>query len=173
MTDSTTGTNGTPQRQARHNGTTGPGTPSPLGARKVYVTGNQPDMQVPMREIVLTPTRTATGGTEPNPSIRLYDTSGPYTDPTFTPDLQQGLHRTGMGDAELAAEREGISGAVIQAGADTLAQRPFVGQRQRRAETGNRRAVGAQQRGIDAVHRGAAHQAEKPGILWQTGAFRN
>lgn len=91
MTNSTTGTNGTQQRQARQNGTAETETPSPIGTRKVYVTGGQPDMQVPMREIVLTPTRTATGGTEPNPSIRLYDTSGPYTDPTFTPDLQQGL----------------------------------------------------------------------------------
>ena len=91
MTNSTTGTNGTQQRQARQNGTAETETPSPIGTRKVYVTGGQPDMQVPMREIVLTPTRTATGGTEPNPSIRLYDTSGPYTDPTFTPDLQHGL----------------------------------------------------------------------------------
>ena len=28
---------------------------------------------------------------ESNPPLRLYDTSGPYTDPTFTPDLNQGL----------------------------------------------------------------------------------
>ena len=48
-------------------------------------------MRVPMREVALTPTRTPTGQLETNPPLRLYDTSGPYTDPTFTPDLQQGL----------------------------------------------------------------------------------
>jgi phosphomethylpyrimidine synthase len=48
-------------------------------------------MRVPMREVALTSTRTPTGQTEANPPLRLYDTSGPYTDPTFTPDLHQGL----------------------------------------------------------------------------------
>jgi phosphomethylpyrimidine synthase len=44
-----------------------------------------------MREVTLSATRTPTGQMEANPPIRLYDTSGPYTDPTFTPDLRQGL----------------------------------------------------------------------------------
>jgi phosphomethylpyrimidine synthase len=44
-----------------------------------------------MREVLLTPSRLAGGGIEQNPPLRLYDTSGPYTDPTFTPDLHQGL----------------------------------------------------------------------------------
>ena len=48
-------------------------------------------MRVPMRVVALTPTRTPTGQLETNPPLRLYDTSGPYTDPTFTPDLHQGL----------------------------------------------------------------------------------
>ncbi|MCZ6825489.1 MAG: phosphomethylpyrimidine synthase ThiC [Gemmatimonadetes bacterium] len=51
-------------------------------ARKVYVTGGRPDVRVPMREIALTP---------PNPPVRLYDTSGPYTDPEATIDLERGL----------------------------------------------------------------------------------
>jgi phosphomethylpyrimidine synthase len=47
-------------------------------------------MRVPMREVTLTPTRVGVS-IEENPPVRLYDTSGPYTDPTFTPDLHQGL----------------------------------------------------------------------------------
>ncbi len=77
------------------NGTTGATTSSAdlsrFNARKVYVEGSTPTVRVPMREVDLTPTRTPSGAREINPSLRLYDTSGPYTDPTFTPDLGQGL----------------------------------------------------------------------------------
>src|SRR5262250_537586 len=51
-------------------------------SRKVYVTGSRPDIRVPMREIALS------GG---NPPVRLYDTSGPYTDPGADLDLKRGL----------------------------------------------------------------------------------
>ncbi len=50
--------------------------------RKVYVTGSRPDIRVPMREVILTP---------PNAPVRLYDTSGPYTDPAFQADPRKGL----------------------------------------------------------------------------------
>src|SRR5919206_470357 len=87
MTMPTTETNGAPRQRARGNGSEA----SQLGSRKVYVPGSTPDMRVPMREVTLSPTRTTTGQMEANPPIRLYDTSGPYTDPSFTPDLRQGL----------------------------------------------------------------------------------
>ena len=51
-------------------------------SRKVYVAGSRPDIRVPMREIVLS------GG---NPPLRLYDTSGPVTDPDAALDLKRGL----------------------------------------------------------------------------------
>jgi phosphomethylpyrimidine synthase len=51
-------------------------------SRKVYVTGSRADLRVPMREIALS------GG---NPPVRLYDTSGPYTDPSADLDLKRGL----------------------------------------------------------------------------------
>jgi phosphomethylpyrimidine synthase len=57
----------------------------------VYVMGTAPGVRVPMREVLLTPTRLPGGGEEANPPLRLYDTSGPYSDPAFTPDLNQGL----------------------------------------------------------------------------------
>ncbi|MDI6746631.1 MAG: phosphomethylpyrimidine synthase ThiC [Rhodocyclaceae bacterium] len=59
-------------------------------SRKVYVTGSQPEIRVPMREISQAETPTSMGG-EKNPPIFVYDCSGPYTDPTVKIDLRQGL----------------------------------------------------------------------------------
>ncbi|HHW36440.1 MAG TPA: phosphomethylpyrimidine synthase ThiC [Bacillales bacterium] len=60
------------------------------GSKKVYVTGSRPDLKVPMREIELSPT-TDTFGKQENSPVRVYDTSGPYTDPGYTVDLSKGL----------------------------------------------------------------------------------
>lgn len=57
---------------------------------KVYVQGSRSDIQVPMREIELSDTLTAQGN-EPNPPVRVYDTSGTYSDPNVTVDLRAGL----------------------------------------------------------------------------------
>jgi phosphomethylpyrimidine synthase len=51
-------------------------------SRKVYVLGSRPDLRVPMREVCLH------GG---EPPLRLYDTSGPWTDPDAHPDIKLGL----------------------------------------------------------------------------------
>ena len=51
-------------------------------SRKIYLTGSRPDIRVPAREITLA------GG---NPPLRLYDTSGPYTDPEAFLDVKLGL----------------------------------------------------------------------------------
>src|SRR5262245_66310141 len=52
-------------------------------SRKIYLTHpSRADLRVPAREIALA------GG---NPAIRLYDTSGPYTDPAADIDLKRGL----------------------------------------------------------------------------------
>ncbi|MBT2639823.1 phosphomethylpyrimidine synthase ThiC [Bacillus sp. ISL-39] len=60
------------------------------GSKKVYVEGSRPDIRVPMREIGLSPT-SSSFGEENNEPVRVYDTSGPYTDPLFTSDLRKGL----------------------------------------------------------------------------------
>ncbi|MCG5496790.1 phosphomethylpyrimidine synthase ThiC [Ectothiorhodospira variabilis] len=60
------------------------------GSRKIHVPGSRPDIQVPMREVALAETQTS-AGTEHNPPITLYDTSGPYTDPEARIDLMKGL----------------------------------------------------------------------------------
>ena len=59
-------------------------------SRKIYVQGSRPDIRVPLREIEQadTPTRL---GSERNPPITVYDTSGPYTDPAAEIDLLLGL----------------------------------------------------------------------------------
>lgn len=59
-------------------------------SRKVYVEGSRPDIRVPMREISLGTTATDFGGEE-NPPVRVYDTSGPYTDPSVEIDVRRGL----------------------------------------------------------------------------------
>ncbi|TLY13805.1 MAG: phosphomethylpyrimidine synthase ThiC, partial [Nitrospirae bacterium] len=61
-------------------------------SRKVYLGGTMPGVRVPMREITLTPTRMMNGDASfPNPSVILYDTSGPYTDPGEKIDIHAGL----------------------------------------------------------------------------------
>lgn len=62
------------------------------GSRKVYEQGSRPDILVPKREIVLTNTVTQTGDIQNEP-IRVYDTSGPYTDEEAHIDVTKGLKR--------------------------------------------------------------------------------
>jgi phosphomethylpyrimidine synthase len=59
-------------------------------SRKVYVQGSRPDIQVPFREISLSDTPSSFGA-EKNPPVMVYDTSGPYTDPTIAIDIRSGL----------------------------------------------------------------------------------
>ena len=60
-------------------------------SRRVYITGSRPDIQVPMREIVLSPTKLHNGTEVPNEPVRVYDTSGSWGDSTFHADPAQGL----------------------------------------------------------------------------------
>ena len=60
------------------------------GSRKVYEQGSKTDIRVPMREISLSPTD-GYFGKEENKPVRVYDTSGPYTDPNVEIDIQKGL----------------------------------------------------------------------------------
>jgi phosphomethylpyrimidine synthase len=63
-------------------------TTGPLpGSRKTYaIPGTAPDLRVPVREIVLTE---AAG----EASVPVYDTTGPYTDPSVRIDVEKGLAR--------------------------------------------------------------------------------
>ena len=58
---------------------------------KIFVTGSRPDIRVPMREIELTKTKKSNQSIQENPSVLVYDTSGPATDPNFEINLEKGL----------------------------------------------------------------------------------
>ncbi len=66
-------------------------TPFPQSA-KVYVGGTlYPQIRVPMREIAQSTTEHADGRVTHNAPMTVYDTSGPFSDPTVDIDLKQGL----------------------------------------------------------------------------------
>lgn len=62
-------------------------------SKKIYVKGELfPEIEVAMREIELTPTtHSMTGIKVPNPSVTVYDTSGPYTDLNKEIDVHKGI----------------------------------------------------------------------------------
>ncbi|WP_299247518.1 phosphomethylpyrimidine synthase ThiC [uncultured Cytophaga sp.] len=70
------------------------------GSQKIYVTGKiHPTVKVAMREIILEDTvihsglKGAAEKRQKNPSVTVYDTSGPYTDPSVDIDIRKGLPR--------------------------------------------------------------------------------
>lgn len=67
------------------------------GSTKTYVEGKLHDIRVPMRRIDLTPTVKIINGEKmmhENAPVYVYDTSGVYTDPDVTIDINKGLPRT-------------------------------------------------------------------------------
>src|SRR3954468_2848129 len=65
--------------------------PLPSSSR-AYVPGQiHPEVQVPFREIQLSPTKAMNGRTEPNAPVRVYDCSGPWGDLNFHGDVERGL----------------------------------------------------------------------------------
>ena len=67
-------------------------TPFPA-SRKVYIQGTRHNVQVPMREISLTPTQDPSSDmTHPNSPVTVYDPSGPYTDTEVSIDVRKGLN---------------------------------------------------------------------------------
>lgn len=87
-------------------------------SRKVYISGSRPDIKVPMREIRLTDTRRADGSVEENPSVLVYDTSGPMTDPDYSIDLEKGLPKLREAWIEERGDTECIEARGYQPGDD-------------------------------------------------------
>ncbi|MCX2524891.1 phosphomethylpyrimidine synthase ThiC [Larsenimonas rhizosphaerae] len=82
----------------------------PLPAsRKVYLQGSRADIQVPFREITLSPTTTS-HGVEENPPVLVYDTSGPYTDPEALIDIRKGLPELRRAWIDERGDTERLSG---------------------------------------------------------------
>jgi len=88
-------------------------------SRKIYVetngstvNQNKHNLRVPFREIALSPSKDFDGNLEENPPVRVYDTSGVWTDPDAKCDVREGLPQlrrewiTGRGDVEEYTGRE-------------------------------------------------------------------
>jgi len=61
-------------------------------SRRVYLPGQiHSDVQVPVREIIVSDTKSYTGAVIANEPVRVYDCSGPWGDPTFAGKSDEGL----------------------------------------------------------------------------------
>src|SRR3954453_18935037 len=89
-------------------------------SRKVYVQGSRPDIQVPMREISQSDTPAAMGAKK-NPPIFVYDTSGPYTDPSVKIDIRSGLSPLRAPWIEERADTQELDGPTSLYGRERLA----------------------------------------------------
>ena len=88
-------------------------------SRKIYVEGSRPDILVPMREISLTPTETDEG-IEENAPVFVYDTSGPYSDPSVQIDVRKGLADVRSSWIAERADTEVLSGLSSSFGQERL-----------------------------------------------------
>ncbi len=97
-------------------------------SRKIYVESKS--LRIPFREIALTPSRTMDGTIEANLPVRVYDTSGPWTDPAQKHYVRDGLppHRRewiiARGDVEEYEGREVLpqDNGYLTKGAENIAR---------------------------------------------------
>ena len=83
-------------------------------SRRVYVDGEQNGVRVPFREISQTPTRNLAGSLEENPPVRVYDTSGPWGDPSIHSDVTTGLPSLRAGWVRARGDVEEYEGRELQ-----------------------------------------------------------
>ncbi|KLK99289.1 thiamine biosynthesis protein ThiC [Bacillus pumilus] len=83
------------------------------GSHKVYEKGSRPDILVPKREITLSHTVTETGDIKNEP-VRVYDTSGPYTDENVHIDVTKGLKRLRATWIEERGDTESYEGRHVR-----------------------------------------------------------
>ena len=86
---------------------------------KIYVSGSRPDIRVPMRQIMQSDTP-ASFGAEKNPPVFVYDTSGPYTDPTVKIDIRSGLEPLRAAWIAERNDTEELSGPTSDYGIERL-----------------------------------------------------
>ena len=91
-------------------------TTGPLPAStKIYVPGKvHTDIRVPMREIALDPSAN-------EPPVRVYDTSGAYSDPSVTTDIRQGLAPLRTPWIVARGDVEEVEGRIVRPEDDGLA----------------------------------------------------
>jgi phosphomethylpyrimidine synthase len=81
-------------------------------SRKVHVTGRQPGVRVPFRQIDLQPTRDFQGTLTENEPVVLYDTTGPYTDAAVAIDVAKGLAPLRQDWIQARGDVEELAGAT-------------------------------------------------------------
>ena len=89
---------------------------------KVFIEGSRPDIRVPMRAVAQSDTPASFGG-EPNPPVYVYDTSGPYTDPTAQVDIRRGLPALRRSWIDERADTEELPGPTSTYGQQRLADK--------------------------------------------------
>ncbi|KQR90113.1 thiamine biosynthesis protein ThiC [Burkholderia sp. Leaf177] len=89
-------------------------------SRKIYVTGSRPDIRVPMREITQSDTNESFGS-EKNPPVYVYDTSGPYSDPDASIDIRSGLPALRQAWIEERGDTESLNGLSSDFGRERAA----------------------------------------------------
>ena len=97
-------------------------TPFP-GSRKIYIQGSRPDIRVPFREVTLSDTLIAEGSEtrrEANPPLRLFDSSGVYTDPAVAIDVTRGLAPLRSAWIDERADTEQLDGITSAYGRERL-----------------------------------------------------
>ena len=117
-------------------------------SRKVYVEAE--GIRVPFREISLSPSREMDGTLVGNSPVRVYDTSGPWTDPEQKHDIRDGLSALrrewiiGRGDVEEYEGREVqpqdngyVSSPHVSKGSSELVEFPGLKRKPLRAKAGH------------------------------------
>ncbi|NIG98857.1 MAG: phosphomethylpyrimidine synthase ThiC [Serratia symbiotica] len=83
-------------------------------SRRIYLQGSRSDVQVPIREIQLSPTLIGNNADAPqyqqNEAIPVYDTAGPYGDPLALLDVHAGLPKLRAGWIEERGDSTTLSG---------------------------------------------------------------
>ncbi|MBX7113979.1 MAG: phosphomethylpyrimidine synthase ThiC [Myxococcaceae bacterium] len=97
--------------------------PLPASAKQYVLSPRFPDMRVPVRVVTLSPTHHAGGKEEANAPIALYDTSGPYTDPSASIDLRKGLAPVREGWLQARGDVEQLPDISSHYGKSRLADR--------------------------------------------------
>jgi phosphomethylpyrimidine synthase len=82
-------------------------------SRKVYLEGPA-QVRVPFREITLSQTHLAGGGTESNAPLLVYDTSGPWGDPQANCDIKTGLPPVRVNFIEDRQDVEEYTGRAVK-----------------------------------------------------------
>ncbi|HSE31459.1 MAG TPA: phosphomethylpyrimidine synthase ThiC [Pyrinomonadaceae bacterium] len=83
-------------------------------SRRIYIEGKQSGVRVPFREIAQSPSRDFNGALEENPSVRVYDTSGPWGDPACECEVTKGLPVLRSGWIRSRADVEEYEGRELQ-----------------------------------------------------------